>query len=92
MKTFDELCQEAADRTDVRVIAESPSITDTPVRRFAVFRSELAELLAAHTLPVDLDAVREAGERYAFAPQVAVPEPVNEGEGGIKPRKKAVSE
>lgn len=66
MKTFESLCKEAAKIVDERVKAESPSIKDTPQRRFSVFQGELTVLLVQNNTPVDVEKVREAGEKYAF--------------------------
>lgn len=66
MKTFESLCKEAAKLVDERVKAESPSITDTPRRRFAVFQGELTVLLVRENIAVDVEAVQKAGEKYAF--------------------------
>ena len=72
MKTFEELCKEAETRTLERVATESPSISDTPRRRFAVYQQELSALLAASSLPVNEFEVQTEAEAFAFGlPQAA---------------------
>lgn len=89
--TFEELAKQAETLVDERVKAESPSITDTPRRRFAVFQGELTVLLAKNNLPVDIDAVRAAGEKYAFGPKESdepTPDPIQVApRGREKPQK-----
>lgn len=72
-KTFSELCKDAVKLTEARVEAESPAIKDTPRRRFSVFQDELATLLAANDVAVDLHEVREAAEKYAYSVTVEAP-------------------
>lgn len=73
--TFAKLCKEAETATDERVKAESPSIRDTPGRRYSVFQGTLTCLLVRDGIDVDVEKVRKAGEKYAFGPRESVPEP-----------------
>lgn len=75
-KTLKDLAKEAETRTLDRVQAESPSITDSPRRRFQVFHSELSALAAEHNLPI-LDAeIDNLAAEFAFGkPSTPAPEP-----------------
>lgn len=74
-KTLKDLRIEAETRTLDRVQAESPSITDSPRRRFSVFHAELSALAAEHHLPC-LDAeIDELAEAFAFGAQIPAPNP-----------------
>ena len=74
-KTLKDLAKEAETRTLDRVKAESPSITDSPRRRYTVFHSELSALAAEHHLPC-LDAeIDDLAAEFAFGTPKPAPEP-----------------
>lgn len=87
MKSFESLCTEAAAIVEERVKLESPSIRDTPSRRFAVFQGELTVLLVREGITVDTEEVREAAEKYVFGPKEAATEPASSPETATKTAK-----